>query len=133
MADYDFDLFTIGGGSGGVRASRMAAGYGARVAIAEEGRFGGTCVNTGCTPTKTLVASAYAMRMARRGADYGFSTGEITVDMKRVKARKDEVAGASTRGSRSASASATSRRRSRTSSTCSTRAWTAGGSSANAS
>jgi pyruvate/2-oxoglutarate dehydrogenase complex dihydrolipoamide dehydrogenase (E3) component len=68
------------------------------VAVIERGRFGGTCVNTGCTPTKTLVASAYAVRMARRGADYGFSAGEIAVDMKRVKARKDEVAGASTRG-----------------------------------
>jgi pyruvate/2-oxoglutarate dehydrogenase complex dihydrolipoamide dehydrogenase (E3) component len=69
------------------------------VAIIERGRFGGTCVNTGCTPTKTLVASAYALHMARRGADYGFTIGgEITVDMKRVKARKDEIAGASTRG-----------------------------------
>src|SRR6185312_1126874 len=55
-------------------------------------------VNTGCTPTKTLVASAYAVHMARRGADYGFSAGEVAVDMKRVKARKDQVAGLSTRG-----------------------------------
>ena len=66
-----------------------------KVAIIERDRFGGTCVNTGCTPTKTLVASAYAVHMARRGADYGFSTGgEVTVDMKRVKARKDDVVGA---------------------------------------
>jgi len=68
------------------------------VAIIERGRFGGTCINTGCTPTKTLVASAYAVHVARRGADYGFSTGEIKVDMKRVKARKDYVAGLSNKG-----------------------------------
>jgi pyruvate/2-oxoglutarate dehydrogenase complex dihydrolipoamide dehydrogenase (E3) component len=54
-------------------------------------RFGGTCVNTGCTPTKTLVATAYAAHLARRGADYGVSTGDVKVDMKRVKARKDYV------------------------------------------
>ena len=69
-----------------------------KVAIIERDRFGGTCVNTGCTPTKTLVASAYAVHMARRGADFGFSTGgEVTVDMKRVKARKDDVVGLSSR------------------------------------
>jgi pyruvate/2-oxoglutarate dehydrogenase complex dihydrolipoamide dehydrogenase (E3) component len=70
-----------------------------KVAIVERARFGGTCVNVGCTPTKTLVASAYAVHMARRGADYGFTVpGEITVDMKRVKARKDEIVNRSTRG-----------------------------------
>jgi pyruvate/2-oxoglutarate dehydrogenase complex dihydrolipoamide dehydrogenase (E3) component len=72
---------------------------GMKVAIIERHRFGGTCVNTGCTPTKTLVASAYAAHMARRGADYGFSIeGDVKVDMKRVKARKDYVAGLSNRG-----------------------------------
>jgi pyruvate/2-oxoglutarate dehydrogenase complex dihydrolipoamide dehydrogenase (E3) component len=70
-----------------------------KVAIIERDRFGGTCVNTGCTPTKTLVASAYAVHMARRGADYGFSSGgEVKVDMKRVKARKDYVVGLSNHG-----------------------------------
>ncbi|MGH7120199.1 MAG: FAD-dependent oxidoreductase [Acetobacteraceae bacterium] len=64
----------------------------------ERGRFGGTRVNTGCTPTKTLIASAYAMHLARRGAEYGFSTVDVTVDMQRVKARKDDVAGRSNRG-----------------------------------
>src|SRR5204863_742939 len=69
------------------------------VVIIERHRFGGTCVNTGCTPTKTLVASAYAAHVARRGADYGFSiAGDVKVDMKRVKARKDYVAGLSNRG-----------------------------------
>ena len=53
--------------------------------------FGGTCVNTGCKPTKTMVASAYAMHLARRAADYGFSAGDIKADMKAVKARKDKV------------------------------------------
>jgi pyruvate/2-oxoglutarate dehydrogenase complex dihydrolipoamide dehydrogenase (E3) component len=69
-----------------------------KVAVVERGRFGGTCVNTGCTPTKTLIASAYAAHVARRGADYGFSAGEVKVDMKRVKARKDHVVGLSNRG-----------------------------------
>lgn len=94
-----YDAIIIGTGQSGPALARRLAGTGQKVAIIERGRFGGTCVNTGCTPTKTLVASAYAVHMARRGADYGFTVGgEITVDMKRVKARKDEVAGASTRG-----------------------------------
>src|SRR5215217_4826765 len=66
------------------------------VAIIERSKFGGTCVNTGCIPTKTLVASAYAAHVARRGAEYGFiGNGDVRVDMKRVKARKDEVSGRS--------------------------------------
>src|SRR6476660_2556093 len=69
------------------------------VAIIERHKFGGTCVNTGCIPTKTLVASAYAAHAARRGAEYGFAVnGEVRVDMKRVKARKDEVSGGSNKG-----------------------------------
>src|SRR5262245_15190682 len=94
----DYDAIIIGTGQSGPALTRRLAGAGQRVAIIERGRFGGTCVNTGCTPTKTLVASAYAAHVARRGADYGFSSGEIKVDMKRVKARKDMVAGASTQG-----------------------------------
>src|SRR5688500_13314303 len=66
------------------------------VATIERHKFGGTCVNTGCIPTKTLVASAYAAHVARRGAEYGFvGNGDVRVDMKRVKARKDEVSGRS--------------------------------------
>src|SRR6476646_5081553 len=69
------------------------------VAIIERHKFGGTCVNTGCIPTKTLVASAYSAHVARRGAEYGFTVnGDVRVDMKRVKARKDEVSGRSNRG-----------------------------------
>ena len=93
-----FDAIIIGTGQAGPALARRLAGSGMKVAIVERGRFGGTCVNTGCTPTKTLVASAYAVHVARRGADYGFTAGEITVDMKRVKARKDEISGQSTRG-----------------------------------
>ena len=70
-----------------------------QVAIIERGRFGGTCVNTGCTPTKTLVASARAAYMARRGADFGVMIdGSITVSMKKVKARKDAVVRRSSEG-----------------------------------
>lgn len=93
-----FDAIIIGTGQAGPALARRLAGSGRKVAIIERGRFGGTCVNTGCTPTKTLVASAYAVHIARRGAEYGFTTGEITVDMKRVKARKDDVVRQSNQG-----------------------------------
>ena len=63
------------------------------MALIECKLVGGTCVNYGCIPTKTLVASAHSAHMARRGADYGIGTGEITVDMATVKARKDKVSG----------------------------------------
>jgi pyruvate/2-oxoglutarate dehydrogenase complex dihydrolipoamide dehydrogenase (E3) component len=79
----------------------MAARFadaGKTVAIIERDKFGGTCVNTGCTPTKTLVASAYAIHVARRGAEYGFTVGDIHVDMTRVKARKDAAAATSSKG-----------------------------------
>ena len=70
-----------------------------KVAVIERGRFGGTCVNTGCIPTKTMVASAYAAHMARRAAEFGVTiAGSVTVDMKQVKARKDQVSGASNKG-----------------------------------
>jgi pyruvate/2-oxoglutarate dehydrogenase complex dihydrolipoamide dehydrogenase (E3) component len=93
-----YDVIIIGTGQAGPALGRRLAGSGMKVAIIERGRFGGTCINTGCTPTKTLVASAYAAHIARRGADYGFSAGDVKVDMKRVKARKDYVVGLSNRG-----------------------------------
>jgi pyruvate/2-oxoglutarate dehydrogenase complex dihydrolipoamide dehydrogenase (E3) component len=94
-----YDAIIIGTGQAGPALARRLAASGMRVAIVERHRFGGTCVNTGCTPTKTLVASAYAAHIARRGAFYGFSPGgEVKVDMKRVKARKDYVAGLSNTG-----------------------------------
>src|SRR5271154_2280165 len=96
MAAYD--AIIIGTGQAGPALARRIAGSGMQVAIIERGRFGGTCVNTGCTPTKTMVASAYAAHVARRGADYGFTAGDVKVDMKRVKARKDYVVGLSNGG-----------------------------------
>ena len=70
MAEYDFDLFTIGAGSGGTRAARIAAGHGARVAVAEERYLGGTCVNVGCVPKKLLVYGlAFCPRTSRTRAD----------------------------------------------------------------
>ena len=68
----NYDAIVIGTGQSGPALARRLAGAGQKVAIIERGRFGGTCVNTGCTPTKTLVASAYAVHTARRGAEYGF-------------------------------------------------------------
>jgi len=94
-----FDAIIIGTGQAGPSLAARFADAGMTVAIIERHKFGGTCVNTGCIPTKTLVASAYAAHVARRGAEYGFAVnGDVRVDMKRVKARKDEVSGRSNRG-----------------------------------
>ena len=94
-----FDSIVIGTGQAGPSLAHRLAAAGQRVAIIERHRFGGTCVNTGCTPTKTLVACAYAAHLARRAGDYGVSVpGPVTVDMRKVKARKDYVLGFSTRG-----------------------------------
>ncbi len=94
-----FDAIIIGTGQAGPSLAARFAAAGMAVAIIERHKFGGTCVNTGCIPTKTLIASAYAAHVARRGAEYGLVVnGDVRVDMKRVKARKDEVAGRSTRG-----------------------------------
>lgn len=94
-----FDALVIGcGQSGPFLAVRMATS-GRRVAIVERDRFGGTCVNTGCIPTKTLVASARVAHVARRAAEFGVQVaGPVGVDMKRVKARKDEITGKSRSG-----------------------------------
>jgi pyruvate/2-oxoglutarate dehydrogenase complex dihydrolipoamide dehydrogenase (E3) component len=94
-----FDAIIIGTGQAGPSLAARFAGAGKTVAIVERNQFGGTCVNTGCIPTKTLVASAYAAHLARRGDEFGFNVnGEVRVDMKRVKARKDEVSGRSNKG-----------------------------------
>jgi len=92
-SDSRFDAIVIGTGQSGPALAARLAGAGRKVAIVERNRFGGTCVNNGCIPTKTLVASAYAAHLARRSADFGVVLqGPVGVDMKRVKARKDEVA-----------------------------------------
>ncbi len=89
MARYDFDLFTIGAGSGGVRASRIARGYGARVAIAEERHFGGTCVNVGCIPKKLFVYAAEFSEAFADSAGFGWTVGERRHDWKTLLANKN--------------------------------------------
>jgi pyruvate/2-oxoglutarate dehydrogenase complex dihydrolipoamide dehydrogenase (E3) component len=93
-----FDAIIIGTGQAGPPLAKRLSATGMSVAIIERNKFGGTCVNTGCIPTKTLIASAYAAHVARRGTEYGFANGNVQVDMKRVKARKDQVAGRSNKG-----------------------------------
>ena len=94
-----FDAIVIGTGQAGPHIARRLASSGMKVAIIERKFFGGTCVNTGCIPTKTMIASAYAAHMARRAAGFGVKIdGAVNVDMQRVKARKDEISGQSRTG-----------------------------------
>ena len=91
-----YDAIIIGTGQAGPPLAERLAGSGMQVAVIERGRFGGTCVNNGCTPTKTLIASAHVAHTAGRAADYGVETGAVKVDMPRVKARKDALVERST-------------------------------------
>jgi len=94
-----FDAIIIGTGQAGPALARRLVAAGRKVAVIERKYFGGTCVNTGCTPTKALVASAYAAHVARRHRDYGVTVGgDIGVNMKAVKARKDAVVAPSRNG-----------------------------------
>lgn len=86
-----FDAIIIGAGQAGPFLADRLTTSGLSVAFIERNLFGGTCVNTGCTPTKAMVASAYAAHLAKRADEYGVSVGEVKVDMKRVKARKDKI------------------------------------------
>src|SRR5215203_1237621 len=89
MAEFDVDLFVVGGGSGGVRAARIASGHGAKVVVAEEYRMGGTCVIRGCVPKKLLV---YASRFADEfedAAGFGWTVGEPVFDWGTLIANKD--------------------------------------------
>ncbi len=86
-----FDAIIVGAGQAGPPLAGRLTAAGQTVAVIERKLIGGTCVNSGCIPTKTLVASAHAAHLARRGAEYGVGTGDITVDMAKVKARKDKV------------------------------------------
>ncbi|PYR97006.1 MAG: FAD-containing oxidoreductase, partial [Acidobacteria bacterium] len=90
-----YDAIIIGTGQAGPFLAQRLSTAGMKVAIIERKLFGGTCVNTGCIPTKTLVASAYAAHLVRRAGDFGVDSGGVNVDMKRVKARKDAVSGQS--------------------------------------
>lgn len=94
-----YDAIIIGTGQSGPALARRLVAAGWKVAVIERKLFGGTCVNTGCTPTKALIASAYAAHVARRAADYGVRLeGSVDVDMKAVKARKDAIVAASRNG-----------------------------------
>src|SRR5690349_12043684 len=89
MSDFDVDLFVIGAGSGGVRAGRIAAGYGARVMVAEEYRVGGTCVIRGCVPKKLLVYASHYAEEFEDARGYGWAVGEAEFDWSRLIAAKD--------------------------------------------
>ena len=89
MSNYDFDLFVIGAGSGGVRASRMSAGYGARVAVAEASDLGGTCVNLGCVPKKLMVYASSFSAAATDAAGFGWTVPTPTFDWATLITNKD--------------------------------------------
>src|ERR1700692_2438316 len=90
MAEFDVDLFVIGGGSGGVRAARIAAGHGARVLIAEEYRMGGTCVIRGCVPKKLLVYASHIHHEIEDAAGFGWTIPSATFDWPTLIANKDK-------------------------------------------
>jgi glutathione reductase (NADPH) len=90
MTAYDFDLFTIGAGSGGVRASRISASYGAKVAVAEDLYLGGTCVNVGCVPKKLFVYASHYAEDFKDAAGYGWTVGETSFDWPTLLANKNK-------------------------------------------
>ena len=90
MTKYDYDLFTIGAGSGGVRASRLAAQYGAKVGVAEEYRVGGTCVIRGCVPKKLFVYASEFSHAFEDAKGFGWTVGETQFDWKTLVSNKDE-------------------------------------------
>jgi glutathione reductase (NADPH) len=90
MAEFDVDLFVIGGGSGGVRAARIAAGYGAKVMVAEEYRMGGTCVIRGCVPKKLFVMGSHVQQEIEDAAGFGWTIGQISFDWPTLIANKDK-------------------------------------------
>src|ERR671937_1725502 len=88
---HHYDAVVIGAGQGGIPLAIALARAGRRTAIIEREHVGGTCVNEGCTPTKTMVASARVAYLARRAADYGVRTGPVAVDLARVRQRKRDI------------------------------------------
>ena len=90
MAEFDVDLFVIGGGSGGVRAARIAAGHGARVMVAEEYRMGGTCVIRGCVPKKLFVIGSHVRHEIEDAAGFGWTIPTATFDWPTLIANKDK-------------------------------------------
>ena len=91
MATEHYDAVVIGAGQGGMPLARALAGAGRKTALVEREHIGGTCINEGCTPTKTMVASAKAAYFDRRSADYGIRNGPVTVDMPKVRQRKRDI------------------------------------------
>src|ERR1041384_1797393 len=91
MTATHYDCLVIGAGQAGTPLCRALAQSGRKTAIIEQEHVGGTCINEGCTPTKTMVASARVAYLARRGADYGVKTGAIQIDMRRVRQRKRDI------------------------------------------
>src|SRR5215218_7179756 len=91
MAVETYDTIVIGAGQAGGPLSTALAGAGRQTALIEREHVGGTCINEGCTPTKTMVASARVAYLARRAADYGVRTGPVAVDMARVRERKRAI------------------------------------------
>src|SRR5210317_2069258 len=90
MSEFDFDLFVLGAGSGGVRAARIAAGHGAKVGICESSRVGGTCVIRGCVPKKLLVYASHFAEEFEDAAAYGWDVPEPTFSWKTLIANKDK-------------------------------------------
>ena len=102
VADELYDAIVIGTSQGGRFLPVELAKAGQRVALIERGQLGGVCVNTGCTPTKTMVASARLAYQARRGAEYGVRTGPVSVDLAAVRERKRAMVAARGRTTRAA-------------------------------
>jgi len=90
-APTHYQAIVIGSGQGGTPLCRALAQAGVRTALIERSHVGGTCINEGCTPTKTMVASGRVAYLARRGKDYGVQTGDIRIDMQRVRQRKRDI------------------------------------------
>src|SRR5271169_341982 len=90
-AQNEYRAIVIGSGQGGNPLCIALAGAGLRTALIEREHVGGTCINEGCTPTKTMIASARVVHLARRGADYGVQTGKIQMEMERVRQRKRDM------------------------------------------
>src|ERR1700732_3631148 len=90
-APQSYQAIVIGSGQGGTPLCRALAESGLRTALVERSHIAGTCVNEGCTPTKTMVASGRVAYLARRGRDYGVQSGEIRIDMQRVGQRKRDI------------------------------------------
>src|SRR5947209_7062426 len=94
-----FEAVVIGSGQGGTPLCQALAKAGMRTALIERKHVGGTCINEGCTPTKTMVASGRVAYLARRGPDYGVHTGELRIDMQRVRQRKRDIVESWSKGS----------------------------------